>query len=438
MSFTASLAEIVAANSNGLLGDGGGRWLRCRLGEVAEVQNGYPFSSAQFDRSVGMPLIRIRDIANDTTEVFFSGEFDPAFVVHAGDLLVGMDGDFNAHLWRGPDGLLNQRVCRILPDQSRLDLRYLAYVLPGYLAAINAQTSAITVKHLSSKTIKDIPLPLPPVDEQRAIVEMLEEHLSVLNSGVSSLQRALGNTKRLRSAVLRAAVDGTLLAGGDKLLRVSGPEPWSPEVPRHWTFRTVDDLAELVEYGTSAKTGSDQGVPVLRMGNIVEGELDWGNLKYLPTDHADFPKLLLRAGDVLFNRTNSPELVGKTAVYRASDPEASFASYLLRVRLKPGMLPEFFSAFLNSSYGRSWIASVVTQQVGQANVNGTKLRALRVPCPPLDEQARILAAIEDCLGPLARLRGALALQCTRSTRLRQSILQAALSGNLSNAYAESL
>src|SRR5690606_6999959 len=105
------------------------------------------------------------------------------------------------------------------------------------------------------------------------------------------------------------------------------------------------------------------GVPVLRMGNIVDGRVVADDLKYLPADHSEIPRLLLEAGDILFNRTNSAELVGKTAVYTGHPNPCSFASYLIRVRTLPGTNPHYVSAFINSPHGRDWVASVVSQQV---------------------------------------------------------------------------
>ena len=167
---------------------------------------------------------------------------------------------------------------------------------------------------------------------------------------------------------------------------------WRPnlDVPPSWRWVSVDQVVAQVQYGSSAKTSDDaDGVPVLRMGNIQRGELDWTDLKFLPTKHSEFPNLLLEVGDILFNRTNSFELVGKTAVCRVLDRPASFASYL--IRLKPsGILPELLSTYLNSPIGRSWVERVASQQVGQANVNGSKLRALGIPLPPFEEQVEMV------------------------------------------------
>lgn len=172
MSFTKSLDEIVAENRNQLL-CAHQSWARVKLADIASILNGYPFESDRFTttRVDATPLIRIRDVLRSATETSYTGDFDPAFLINTGDLLVGMDGDFNAAIWRGERGLLNQRVCKIEPVSDSYEIRFLAYCLPGYLNAINSRTSSITAKHLSSRTIAEIPLPLPPSAEQLRIAE---------------------------------------------------------------------------------------------------------------------------------------------------------------------------------------------------------------------------------------------------------------------------
>ncbi|MCK5232836.1 MAG: restriction endonuclease subunit S, partial [Desulfobulbaceae bacterium] len=203
------------------------------------------------------------------------------------------------------------------------------------------------------------------------------------------------------------------------------------KAPYSWSLATVKQLAERVQYGSSSKTSEDErGVPVLRMGNIFEGELFLNKLKYLPKDHKEFPGLLLEADDLLFNRTNSPELVGKTATYTGKPAPCSFASYLIRVRLLEGVNPQFLSYYINSLYGRQWIKSVVSQQVGQANVNGTKLQALTVPVPPRREQNALVTEVENRFSVIKKLELDLDSNLVRAERLRQSILGKAFSGEL--------
>jgi type I restriction enzyme S subunit len=170
------------------------------------------------------------------------------------------------------------------------------------------------------------------------------------------------------------------------------------------------------------------------MGNIVNGRLDFNELKYLPKAHSEFPELLLEPGDVLFNRTNSPELVGKTAVYDDTHPHpCSFASYLIRLKFR-SYEPRLFAAYLNSPFGRAWIRSCVSQQVGQANVSGGKLKDLEIPVPPPDEQRCIVVKLQSLRARSLRAEDTLDAVPPLIESLRQSILAAAFRGDLTKDW----
>ncbi len=320
---------------------------------------------------------------------------------------------------------------------------------------------------------------LPPAPEQTRIVEKLEELLSDLDAGVAELKAAQKKLAQYRQSLLKAAVEGALTAewrnsqaaapvesGAALLARIlrerrarwearqlakfkeqgkPPPKDWQakypepvapdttglPELPKGWAWATVDQLAVEQKYGTSAKTNSDsEGVPVIRMGNIQDGELDLDVLKYLPVDHDEFPVLHLEDGDMLFNRTNSPELVGKTAVYRSQIVPCSYASYLIGIRFSNLYIPELASAFINSAHGRKWVKSVVTQQVGQANVNGTKLAALAIPLPPVAEQQELMQVLAEQRASAFEQSKILELSLKQSAAQRKNILQTAFSGQL--------
>ncbi len=336
-----------------------------------------------------------------------------------------------------------------------------------------------TFKAISGSDLRAILIPLAPLDQQKLIVAEIEKQFSRLDEAVAALKRVQANLKRYKASVLKAAVKGKLTEQWRKehpnvepasellkLILAERKKKWEedyvnkyvaahghapkddswkkkykesaapdtsnlPELPKGWVWATVEQLAAKVKYGSSAKTnGKTDGVPVLRMGNIFEGRLRLEYLKYLPQHHAEFPDLLLKKGDLLFNRTNSPELVGKTAVYAGLPDSCSFASYLIRVQLNDGINPGFVSFYINSVYGRSWIKAVVSQQVGQANVNGTKLQALSVPLPPFAEQQKIVEEVESYLSVAEEIEAAIEANLKRAERLRQSILKKAFSGNL--------
>ena len=320
-------------------------------------------------------------------------------------------------------------------------------------------------------------IPIPPLSEQCRIVAKIEELFSDLDAGVAALERVRANLKRYRAAVLKAAVEGRLTEDWraqnpdtepasvlrkrilierrnqwekDQLAKFAQagkqpPKGWQEkyqeplflepedkrELPARWCFANVAQVSHYAKYGSSSKTsGATDGVPVLRMGNIQNGLLDLSDLKYLPEDHDEFPDLLLRKGDLLFNRTNSAELVGKSAVYEGAPSPCSFASYLISVRALKGCDTRVLCYYLNSLFGRAWIASVVSQQVGQANVNGTKLQALTFPLPTEGEQEEIIQEVERRFSIVDEIEAQVEANLKRAARLRQGILKRAFEGRL--------
>lgn len=201
--------EIVESGTHQLLVKSDS-WERVWLHQVAEVKNGFAFQSKFFNHDSGLPLIRIRDISKTATENLYSGKFEEEYLVLKGEILIGMDGDFNCARWQGKQALLNQRVCKIIPTTELYSDKFLYLCLQPYLNAINQETSSITVKHLSSKTVEEIPLPLPPLNEQHRIVAKIEELFSELDKGVESLKQAREQLKVYRQSLLKHAFEGKL------------------------------------------------------------------------------------------------------------------------------------------------------------------------------------------------------------------------------------
>lgn len=144
------------------------------LPEICTIQYGFPFDSAKFSTSEGMPLIRIRDVVRGYSETFTTEEYKEEYIVNKDDLLIGMDGEFNIAKWGETPALLNQRVCRLLP-MPEVDKNYLFYFMPGALKRIEEKTPFVTVKHLSAKELNKVKVPLPPLEEQRCIATRLDK-----------------------------------------------------------------------------------------------------------------------------------------------------------------------------------------------------------------------------------------------------------------------
>lgn len=148
---------------------------KIKIKEIGSTLTGFAFNSQKFNEEKGFPIIRIRDLKQGMTETFFDGEFDEKYLVRKGDLLIGMDGEFNLVEWESDDALLNQRVCKLIIDESKTNKTYIKYALPKKLKEIEDVTPFVTVKHISNKQVLEIEIPLPDLKTQKEIAYVLEQ-----------------------------------------------------------------------------------------------------------------------------------------------------------------------------------------------------------------------------------------------------------------------
>lgn len=370
------------------------------LGKHIDILSGCAFPSSGFNRNNGVPLIRIRDILSGKTETYYEGSYDLKYLIKKGDLLVGMDGDFNREYWKGTDALLNQRVCKITPNPETLDKNFLYHFLQKELDKIHATTDVVTVKHLSVKKIQDIKIRLPSLKEQKRIAAILDK--------ADAIRQKREQAIKLADDFLRA-----------KFLEMFG----TPANNIHrFPKGTIRDLVDSVNYGTSAKASIDSGeYPILRMGNITyQGRWDFTDLKYLDLSVKEKDKYLVKEGDLLFNRTNSKELVGKTAVYEEDRPMA-FAGYLIRVRPNSIGNNYYISGYLNSIHGKITLMNMCKSIVGMANINAQELQNIEILIPPKHLQ-------DECEIIYKKIKKGLSIYDKSAMQLQL------LASNLSNKY----
>jgi len=290
-----------------------------------------------------------------------------------------------------------------IQPKKELDVRYLYY----FLQSVNWDSivSGVATPMLTISILGEIDIILPSIEIQRRIVSKLDAFLPQIRLNRSRIEKISTILKRFRQSVISAACSGSLIESfneydfdkwaevrillNDRKNRING-------LPSHWVLTNLGNLCDGFQYGTSKKSEASGLVPVLRMGNLQNGEVDWSGLKY-SSDKSDMEKYALSDGDVLFNRTNSPDLVGKTSIYRGQG-KAIFAGYLIRIRNKKDvLLSEYLTYCLNSNYGRKWREEVRTDGVGQSNINATVLASFPVPLPPIDEQKEIIKKAQQLL-----------------------------------------
>ncbi|HEV7876740.1 restriction endonuclease subunit S [Bradyrhizobium sp.] len=395
-------------------------------------------------------------------------------IVKAGDVLFATVRPYLRNIASVPTSLDNEIASTgfsVLRPSEAVDPRLLYYhsISRQFVNALSGAQYGVSYPAVNDDQVKSQEFKLPPIQEQLRISAKIEELFSELDYGIGSLETALQKLSAYRQSLLTSAFDGRLTAEwracnpaaaesrevissriqeqrnshyqsmlekGQKLRVPKTLAPLSlsalaelPAVPACWIWGKLGWMTCGVEYGTAAKSAGAGSVPVLRMGNIQGGKLDWSDLVYT-SDKAEIAKYRLTEGDVLFNRTNSPELVGKTAVYRGERP-ALFAGYLIRVnQIATVVDSQYLNLFLNSPIARRHGNRVKTDGVNQSNINGDKLMNFPFPYCPIEEQREIVRILDERLTSIDRTELALNQEISRAEALRQSVLNQAFCGRL--------
>jgi type I restriction enzyme S subunit len=451
-------------------------WCWTTIGEITENHDGrrVPVKATDRDKRPGAyPYYGASGIIDDIDDYLFDGDY----------LLIAEDG---ANLlsrstpiaFRASGKFWVNNHAHVVRSRAGVSLPF----LEGYLNGTNIQfyVTGTAQPKLNQVNLNRIPCPLAPLEEQRRVVAKVEELLSDLDAGVTVLERVKANLKRYRAAILQAAVTGKLTEAwrarhpdaepaSELLQRIlterrskweegqlakyakGGKEPpqgWQakytepsradtaglPELPKDWCWAWLGQLLARGEYGTSVKCNyGAEGPPVLRIPNIVKGEIDLSDLKYATVAIEVSEEDGLQQGDLLVCRTNgSISLVGKAAlVNSAYRPPHAFASYLLRFRfVESKAIPKWVYTFFTSHQGRRFIESHAASSAGQHNISLALLQTMPIPLPPLPEQEELTAEVERRLSIIEEVEAKVETNLRRAALLRQSILKLAFEGRL--------
>ena len=334
-----------------------------------------------------------------------------------GDIIVTTSSGSPSHIGKcalfvAPDDnpyYFSNFTLRLRPHADKADARWLYYWLSSdrgraVIDAMNSTTSGL--RNLNKGLYLAQKLPLPPLPEQERIAAILDK--------ADAIRRKRRKAVALTEDLLRSAF---LDMFGDPVTN-----------PKGWPVVKMDRLIKETQYGTSQKANEDgKGLPVLRMNNVTaDGRVDLSSLKWVVLPEKEIPKRTVYRGDLMFNRTNSPELVGKTAVWHADDSFA-LAGYLIRVRFHSDKAdPDYVSGFLNSAYGKKYLFVKAKPSNNMSNFSASELRKVPIPAPPIDEQrrfARFCAATRE-------VRNSLVLAERQDDDLFLSLAQRAFRGDL--------
>ena len=378
-------------------------WTTKPLGELIEVQNGFAFNAELFTKTEGMPLIRIRDLKNGVaTEGFYTGNYDERFVVKNDDLLIGMDGEFRCYKWQGSNALLNQRVCRLQSFADELLPDFVFYGINKHLRQIEDNTSYSTVKHISSKQIKEISFSFPPLKEQRRIVGRIKECLS----RVDEIKRLRNEIGQEASHLISAAIEGFFED-------VNGEEVELGDVV---TIESVlvdprkSDYLDLLHVGGA---------------NIVSGTGEIINLKTAREEKLISSKFIFDSSNVVYSKIR-PYL--RKVIRPDFRGLCSADIYPLKPNLER-ISPDYLFYLLLSRDFTNY-AITASNRAGMPKINRTQIFAYKLKLPPLEAQERIALKLNEARETALSLIKEVENTDAQISQLTNAILRKAFAGEL--------
>ena len=350
-------------------------WTYKKLIDECSVLYGYPFDSKCFSSSSeDMPLIRIRDVKEGKTSTYYNGEYSKEYIVHRGDYLIGMDGEFNISQWQSEDALLNQRVCKISSKTSLLLMRYIYRFLVKELKKIEDETPFVTVKHLSAKKINQIIIPIPPLAEQERIVEELD----LLSGIIEKKKEQLKAYDQLAQSIFYDMF-------GDPIYS-----------PKGWEIKKLGEVVSFIADGDwiESKDQSENGIRLIQTGNIGCGSFIAKDDKPHFISEATFANLgctEIYAGDCLISRLPAP--VGRACIIPETNYRMITAVDCTIVRFGDSILPEFF---IYHSLCSSYQAEIDRKTTGttRKRISRKNLEIIPIPVPPLSLQQEFAEKVE--------------------------------------------
>lgn len=388
-------------------------WPRVRLGELCNLVNGDAYRDTDWSTS-GVPIIRIQNLNNHQKPFnYWAGKLDDRVVVNDGDVLLAWSGtpgtSFGTHRWNRGRAVLNQHIFRVDLDQSRLDPDWAVYSINEQLdEMIGRAHGAVGLRHVTKKEVQSLLVFVPPLAEQRRIAGRLREQLAAVAQARAAVQAQLDAAEALPAAHLRALFDGN--------------------AAQQWPHRRLGEVCELLPSKSISSAGDAEVRAVTSACLSEEGFLSAG-VKTARMMARDVPDCILRPGEVLVARSNTPELVGRVSIFQGEPAGVVAADLTIRLWAKDGLMPEFLSGYLSFLY----LSGYWRERAGGAS--GTMKKITRgqlaeetIPTPTIDDQKALAKQIESEIVAARNLRQILTDKLTALDHLPAALLREAFKG----------
>lgn len=415
-------------------------WVNCQFKDIAKIRNGYAFKSKDFKKTKELendiPLIKQSQLNGDSVDlasaVYLPYEYLEKYknyILNYGDVLIGMSGSIGKLCIYNQEfpSLQNQRTGKIEELASgQIANKFFWLYLQTVEAKLTEMSKGVGVQNVSGKTIEELPLSLPPLLEQKAIVAKIEQLFSELDNGVTNLKTAQAKLKIYRQAVLKKAFEGELT------------KEWREQkkIQFNWIHTTTGEIMPNISSGSTPKAeflSEDGEIQFLKVYNLnFDGTLNKDKDPVFTTRNihrVQNKRAITKAGDVLINIVGPP--LGKTSMIPLNcNLEYNINQAIVRFRPNEQILPKFLSFFMQNPKAINWLEGTSKATAGQRNVKVTTCRLIPISLPSILEQNQIVQEIESRLSVCDKIEETIETSLAKSEALRQSILKKAFEGKL--------
>ena len=338
-----------------------------KLIDICDIQYGYAFDSACFTEDDSyLPLVRIRDVKRGFSETFYSGEYPEEYVIHKGDLIVGMDGEFNIARWKSIDALLNQRVCKLKAKEGTNE-EYLRFALVKALKTIEDKTAFVTVKHLSAKELNKLELDMPGIEEQNVRAESM-----------AKLEKVISHRKEELSAL-------------DNLIKARFVEMFGNPVTNEkgWNQKQLGEITTKLGSGATPKGGKEayqeDGITLIRSMNVHNGLFEYKELAHISEEQATkLDNVTIEENDVLLNITGAS--VARSCVVPSKILPARVNQHVCIIRCNQRIVPEFLNKLLIDDNYQRLLWSIAWGGATREAITKQQVESLKIIVPPIELQ----------------------------------------------------
>lgn len=433
-------------------------WEFTSIGDIALLINGRAFKPSDWSDK-GLPIVRIQNLNNPNKPFNYCNfEVDEKFVIDNNQLLFSWSGtpgtSFGAFIWNRGKAILNQHIFRIEVNEKYIEKKYLQHIInfkiEQYIAKAHGSAG---LAHIKKGEFEQSCIQIPPFNEQKRLVIKIENLFSKIDNTKELLEKTSKKFEQYRKSLLISAFEGRLtdryrkknkIISSDKLKTYLKQEfdvrfetsidlrkHELLKIPKEWFWINVDSISKSVKNGIYKPKHfyGENGIACLRMYNIVNWKVFWTKIKRMNLSQNEIEEYQLDVNDILINRVNSKELVGKSAVIENNLEKCVFESKNFRLRLKSFMNP-FFVNFWFQIFSQKYYSKNLQQTVGMASINQDQLSKMPIPTTTLEEQNEIVSKIKQNFLLIEATEKITNSMIQQLDTLRSSILKQAFEGKL--------